>query len=309
MVKSYKIEEASLKRIIRAVLASERAFQSRADRWRPRRNAFGSSLFWAKAQENWTYDGAYPGSGEPYVRAKRCRDHAGTNETGDTLKIWLPRAADQDPNVIAGDVLLCGRAGGERAAVSDYLDLAVGSKIWWGATTIPRGWACMDGTANAVGNGGSGLSVVDYFLLCTCSAGQVGASGGSDTGVILGSSIASLLSNHAADNTGYAATGITIADHPDHIHEVDCTCQLGTQTAPFTGPWAFTNQLGNDTTIQKTTGGGSLTLSHPVTEPNSGTGHRHTTPSYAHSGSGQINLSLVNPYKKLRLIERLDNSA
>ena len=263
---------------------------------------------WCKAQSNWDYTGSYPGTGPPFVSVKECTDSTGSTLVGDAFNLLLPRNANGDPNVITGDILAWSESpSGEKVCVSDYMDLWVGACVWQAVSATRAGWGCMDGVANSVANGGSGIDMVSWFPLPTC-AGTIGSTGGANTDALLGSTIASLLSNHAAKDTDYATTGITVADHPDHIHYVNCDCQTQTVVAA-TGPWAFTNKENNPTTIQKTTGGGSLTLSHSITEPSSGSGHRHNISAYSHSGSGQTDIDIIPPFKRLKLMERLNNSA
>jgi hypothetical protein len=55
-----------------------------------------------------------------------------------------------------------------------------GIMVWWtGAVAdIPSGWALMNGVANATGNGGSGYSLVDKFVLAAASGAGTAAGGG-----------------------------------------------------------------------------------------------------------------------------------
>jgi len=55
-----------------------------------------------------------------------------------------------------------------------------GIMVWWtgAVASIPSGWALMNGVANATGNGGSGYSLVDKFVLAAASGAGTTAGGG-----------------------------------------------------------------------------------------------------------------------------------
>ena len=100
---------------------------------------------WAVAASNWVN----PTDATPYVTANPCDNAAGANpDTQTNLTIYLPRAPGTDPNVIADQVIAYTSAGGERVAVSGYLDDAIGTIRLWAMNTgdPPDGWTeCIPG--------------------------------------------------------------------------------------------------------------------------------------------------------------------
>lgn len=136
--------------------------------------SMSSSASWFKAKENWTYDVAATQANH-YVNCYPC-DVGGANpDTGTTVKVWLPggfvAAAPHlgtigDPNVITNDTIaaVVSEDGGY-VCVSSYMDDKIGTvKMRTGlVNSIPSGWGLMDGVANSVANGGSGLNMKGLF--------------------------------------------------------------------------------------------------------------------------------------------------
>jgi hypothetical protein len=170
------------------------------DIYRPNGSTY-SPMIWGKAIENWedlSTDSCYS------VRVNPCDNCAGANADGATIhKLWLPKAGDRDANVETGDVLgyLPDPSGSGYVAITDYSSLSIGSTMWWSlAAEIPKGWARMNGSANAAPRG-SGIDATGRFLM--------------DTGAAAGSPGGSAVHDHG--NTGSSVTGITIADH---VHDL-----------------------------------------------------------------------------------------
>jgi len=105
----------------------------------------GGELLWAKAKYNWSNQS---GNGS-YVECNPCADHEGANaDTGVAIRIYLPRATDTDPNVVAGQVIGYSKAAnGISVAATGYLDDAIGTIKMWSKNTgdPPDGWSECDG--------------------------------------------------------------------------------------------------------------------------------------------------------------------
>jgi hypothetical protein len=111
--------------------------------------AEGGELLWAKALENWHN---HPGNGS-FVRCRPCADHEGAGADGDAaVTVYLPRATNTDPNVVADQVIGYRRAAnGINVAATGHLDDAIGTVKMWSIDTgdPPPGWS-------ECGSGGAG---------------------------------------------------------------------------------------------------------------------------------------------------------
>lgn len=128
-----------------------------------------TNCMWGVAQANWVDNGASC----DHVIVKKADNCAGDNPTGSNVTVLLPKSAEQDPNVISGDVIGYKTAdGSENVCVSDYLDSKIGAVKMWALTSgaIPPGWATMDGSANS---GGSGIDLSGKFVRGSSGSGTV----------------------------------------------------------------------------------------------------------------------------------------
>lgn len=236
-------------------------------------------ISYAVAQGTWT---RASGNGS-YVSCRAASDPVGTlTSDATTFNVYLPRSSqDKDPNVYAGDILQYVEVSSVKYAIGEsYLDDTIGVIKGIYHTNIPNGWDVCDG-------GGSTPNFTARFLRANTSAGGTGGSNthshtftgtGGTTGTtslsITGSTGTQALTVAASSGTtGSNTTGITIADHPDHTHNLSLICQA--QEA--VGPWC-----GNATTLQTggvLVGGAAAALSHPVTDP----GHTHSIGSHTHT--------------------------
>jgi hypothetical protein len=134
-----------------------------------------AKVLWGVAKTNWEDNGANCDS----VDVNPCEDCEGTNpDAGTTHTVYLPKNAERDPNVIAGEVIgyeISSNA--TYCCVSDYLDDKIGTIKMWALSSgaIPPGWGICDGNGNSVVNGGSAIDLVDRFVR---GASTSGASGG-----------------------------------------------------------------------------------------------------------------------------------
>lgn len=247
-----------------------------------------------------------------YVDCQVVDDLAGTNP-GATVRITLPRTAERDPNVRAGDVLgYVTTDGGENIPVTDYLDEKIGARIWWPSTTgIRPGWAA-DTTA------------AGHFIVSRSAGdpnfGTAGATGGSTTTTI---NVAGNIADHSAGTTGTASgttgksvTGITIddctlPDHDSHLHCLATSRCAAPALGGGTDVWAFPDLTSAEDTATESPALSHSAHSHGITEPNGGTGHdhsigshTHSTPALSHTGSWTV--SVLPPYLVYVLIKRVD---
>jgi hypothetical protein len=106
-------------------------------------------------------------SPDPYVD---CTDNDGLG----SVRVYLPRIAEGDPNVRAGDQVFYKNYDAGSGVVawcdSPYLDDKIGTVKFWplASGTIPPGWAVMDGTANS---SGSGIDLTGTFIIGDTVAG------------------------------------------------------------------------------------------------------------------------------------------
>jgi hypothetical protein len=174
-----------------------------------------ASLSWARAQENWRKNGS-----DPRVSCKLVTGSPGrTSSTvsGSAFWLYLPRTGGRDPNVVANqNIHYMLDSDGAAACTGDYLDDKIGTVKMWARTeaAIPPGWALMNGIANAIGLGGTGISFlvgdggVEAFPRFTGSDGLVGTSGGASTAIVPAHSAADVIAcigAHAADSTSNAS--------------------------------------------------------------------------------------------------------
>jgi hypothetical protein len=132
-----------------------------------------STVMWARTQADYEEN-----AGDPRVLAKLVPNRTSTDETGDSFYIYLPRANDHDPNVIASkNIPFLIDANGDAVCVGDYMDMKIGSVMFRVNSTTPAGWGEMDGEAN---DGiGSGYDARDRFLLSLgTNFSTIGGTGG-----------------------------------------------------------------------------------------------------------------------------------
>lgn len=142
----------------------------------------GTKVRWGKCNTNW-----YKGAGKcDYISVQESAvcDWSSTSHnipfdvtdsnyqtfplpssTTNGYKILLPKVQGCDPNIESGDVIAFMEASdGTYVCVSDYTDDAIGCAKLFTKSTIPGGWATMNGSDNASGNGGSGVDTVGFFV-------------------------------------------------------------------------------------------------------------------------------------------------
>jgi len=228
------------------------------------------SVRYGKAVANW-------GNGPPPTVLVNPCDSAGLSvDTSTAFQVSLLRsgsAAAGDPNVVAGQLIAYLQTQDNKfLCVSDYMDDPIGTVKLWASPlgAIRQGWAAMDGTANALASGGSGIDMRNYFPRGATNAAGIGGAGGS---------------------ASVTPAAHTIDDHP----------------ATATSDTPLTTDVPNLTTAGGVAGGFNVpTAAHTHTIPT----HHHNTPILAHTGSlTHAAISLLPSYKALLFIERLNNSA
>lgn len=168
-----------------------------------------------------------------------------------------------------------------------------------GPDRIPKGWAIMDGKANARG---SGIDMTDRFA--RGHASEAGTTGGNDTHTHGMNSHTHTVSAHthsvSAHTHSVAAhthslgshthavgslaassttTGVTVSDHTDHAHKIGTYSETEVQS----GTGVQTIHGSETTTGAYDTGGSSsATLSHSVND----SGHSHTVTGTTAASSG-----------------------
>jgi hypothetical protein len=247
-----------------------------------------ATALWAKATADWT-----TGS-PPAIEAVKVDDALGANP-GDAISVLLPRAGDQDPNLRQDDVFAYQRtSSGELVCVSDYLDDKIGTMKMWikheaFIDQIPRGWALMDGAANSVANGGSGIDMGRKYVggFKAADADDVSfANIGNDIGIRNHSH-----EDHAAGVTGSRnltvnpSDGDTATGHTD-ANETGITATLAAATgvtvvAASAGTPAGTISSQSVTVLEATVSGttDSATTGIEVHDPTTGT---VSHPDHAH---------------------------
>ena len=133
----------------------------------------GAVTYWGVAKTNWEDNGATCDS----VDINPCDDCEGANpDAGTTVTVLLPKSAEQDPNVIASEVIAyVATVDATSVCASDYLDDKIGTvKMWVLASgAVPPGWAVMNGSDNSA-PAGSAIDLTDKFVRGSSSAGGTG---------------------------------------------------------------------------------------------------------------------------------------
>ena len=287
-----------------------------------------SSVLWGKATANWKDNG----SSCDHVVINPVDNCAGDNATGATITVLLPKSAEQDPNVISGEVIAY--KGADRSkfvCVSDYLDEKIGTVKLWALASggIPPGWAVMDGSANT---GGTVITASGINMNSGASDGGGRFVRGSSTA---GETGGALEHTHVL-NVGAAAVAFAnaivsvmdVAPHTqsdlDHGHTLSINTEVGEDTASGTTFATITP----DCTIGFPHAGHSEGARSDVSEspdrrltdcPSGFWGPLHHTlevnQSGGDSGASSVVFGAILPaqhlpeYTSLIFIERIDNSA
>lgn len=294
-----------------------------------------SEIRWGVAIENWTDNG----SACDHVRVNECDDCEGANPQAATLTVLLPKHSDddgQDPNVTFGAVIAFAEAAdGSLVCTSDYLDHKIGDVIMRAVTGGVRpGWALMDGSANSMGNGGSGVNVQTVETEDGSEApfiryGTPGVSGGRRKHKHEGS-ISIDISIDAFLDLGQVLTdllgdGFRVLDHTVtdllHVHSyfLDTAKLQGTgssfqpiyETQPCTGnPVGGVHEAAGDSCPSGDWG----PLEHTVVSSFDGGAYAAATAdaysqAFADAQATTEEAEHIPPYQSLLFIERLDNSA
>ncbi len=169
------------------------------------RGSGGGETSWGVAKTNWTDNGASC----DHVVIYPCDDCEGTNpDTGTEITVLLPKAAEQDPNVVTDDVIAYMEAeDATHVAVTDYLDEKIGTVKMWALASgsVQPGWAVMNGSDNA-GPAGSAIDLTDKFVRGKATSG--GSGGTADH-------------THTVDLTIYSHNVADLAFSLDHKHHVE----------------------------------------------------------------------------------------
>lgn len=215
-----------------------------------------------------------------YVMCRAATDPVGTlTDDAEPFIVYLPRSiATKDPNVYAGDILQYVTVNGINYAVGEaYLDAKIGTFRPMTLNSAINGWALCDGDGETP----------DLNGLFVRGAENYGATGGSNThghsgGISVDAATVTITGNTGSTNlsttassgtTGSSTTGISIADHPNHVHDLEDTCiVLQNATGPAVVMDGFTGPMLTDDGL------GSLTYTHSVTDP----GHDHSFGSHTH---------------------------
>ena len=145
-------------------------------------------------------------------------------------------------------------------------------------------WAWMDGSSNA--SPGSGVDMRNYFPRGTSSTSAV-------TNTAFGRSEASSTTDD--DEVTVTAT-VTVDPHPSHIHTFNTDNCHGDVTVPDTH-FDFDTSGAKNTSIQKTTGGGSMTLDHTVNPAVVSITNNSATPN--------ANIEMLPAFKKSHWFEKV----
>lgn len=155
-----------------------------------------------------------------------------------------PDANGELPNgwaqIINGGAWFKGQVKFDQAPVGDGgFGLPAGAVVLWAGAigSIPTGWALMDGTANSVGNGGSGIDMRGMI--------PYGYSGSGDFATIGGSIAVALATSFSGSGTANTSTD------PGHNHEI-----TGTE---ISGAISISAHADNDSTFATESNGASLT--------------------------------------------------
>jgi len=278
----------------------------------------GATVRWAVCVSNWTYigkgsGGTFPSAGgRARVTVQECDDSVGLNPHGDEFVVYLPSNAAGDPNLIAGDVIAFVRAANDTpVCVSSYMDDPIGTvKMFTGSSGQTRpGWVCMNGSQDSAKTlNNSAWSMVGLFPRGECSDGQIGITGGSDThdhGGATGETAPDTAVNYTNVAVYDPNSGLGTGDsrHRRHNHSVDTgggefSAAFGADFVPAGGSGCTSTERDGESEGCGT----EIDLAHAVYDP----GHYHSVNPHAHAISPADNLP---PWRNLRFIERIDNSA
>ncbi len=198
-----------------------------------------------KATANWS-----KGGGRAYVDVQECTDDTGSTVIpGGPYRVYLPKHAEMDPNVVYDDVISFFRTrGGTYMACHDYLDAKIGTLSSWGLDQgdIPPGWAMRDSIANSVANGGTGVDAVTDYCYARYNT-IAGGKGGSvsytpsgeipDTELVHGSSTATTtsFSNRTYTSTASSVGSLTIASGTANVTISSASVGTLTCSSSYTG--------------------------------------------------------------------------
>lgn len=146
---------------------------------------------WGYTQAAWVAN-----AGDAYVSIKLVTGsppRTSSTVSGSAFNCYLPRVNDGDPNVVASkNICFMYDNDGDAVALSDYMDVKIGSVIFMARDmTVPAGWGFMDSTANASGNGGTGIDARRRFIRTPATVAEAGALAGD------GNSASGYQHNHA----------------------------------------------------------------------------------------------------------------
>jgi len=289
---------------------------------------------WAKCIRNWVFVKTLPslGGSHGYILARECADGSGNTITGGTVKIFLPVAPSQDPNVEKDDIIMYFQMPDGSYMAPGYGDNRVGTVMMGvqGDKKV-KGWGVMNGTNNAKAIGGSGIDAAGKFLRQWTTQSQNKTTGGSATGALdlavtiasggSGTSGSSGAHTHSTDSQGahtHTAAATVISDAAPHVHELDNSTQV---VSDISGAGTPVNVVTNNLTDGVV---GSITHSshtHSIDSQGahthtaaSGGAHTHTTPAHSHSasiaagGGGSATAATIPPFLYVAMLERLNNS-
>jgi hypothetical protein len=273
--------------------------------------------------------------------------HSGGYVLTNLGSVTLPAHPAKDWNIPSGWPIKVKKIPGGFRIVDDLLDDKVGTvKLWASNATVPTGWAKMDGTANASGNGGSGYNLTDKFVK---GNGTLAATGGSTSytpaGSITISSVSGTVSVTVADKTYTGTNTVSVAlnlstlesdpldivDHAQHYHEtgisnINVEAGSGANPADPGGGLLASGGSIDSTAVNarahldslgatpKATFIGASSYTTNADFSLSGWNHGHTaTGSFSFSsGSGSFSgtpATIEPPFFRMFYIERLNNSS
>lgn len=240
-----------------------------------------------------------------WVWCREATDPMGTLTSDATqFLVYLPRTnAAKDPNVYAGDILQYVRLpNGSRVSVGEsYLDDPIGTIKGQFHTTLRHGWKKCDGAGGrpqthetflrgntSAAGGTGGTSSHTHTVSVTVASNTTGITAGSTAALITvvdftGSTSSEDIVFGGTATIGYAVTGITIDDHPDHAHSIEPRFTTIAYTAGASNAFTLSESGGApidwESGPEETYPGFADTdLTHTVVEPFSSPnlGHTHT---------------------------------